>query len=652
MADEQKKNVDDVFGAESFLRNIDEQDNKMICANEQKEVNEMLFTAALSGKRYMVEVLVKKCQANMEEVGKFNTFHSVTPLWCAAGNGELEVVKILRELGANINAVSNTGTTAVNHACIEKQIETVKYLVEQGADINRADEGGYTCLMNSIDCLELCQFLIHNGARVNEQDNVGNTALHHAIKKEAYCNWALMSLVRHLSPPYLKIVQLLLDHGSDQNIKNNLGDDALQFASLRGLELIVKELEVRQKPSTSRWIESLQLLGSNFVYSNAAIDTERTLVFWRKSVETQMLNPCAELCKTESTPLAKKVNTVEELEELCQDEEMVYMYALEILLRIIGPCRSETTMPLVKVSQVFAKHKRHFDLLKYALHRLLQDCCDTPTWKGVYLTVFSSLDISCYNEFRKIQFQLEFHDVFEILDMVTSKAQFVSSLNCITIDISCFMQQILSYICFLVKLDKSPDQLISFQQVVHRLVHSQIRDAGGMTFLHHAAEKSSTYPGVAKVLLECGADVNSVDSKHNTALHICTGSGTGYYIPISFRQRNEVSKLLLEYSAHPDIVNDHGDLAATGMSLNMLDHVSLKCLATAVIRDLQIPYVGQIPKSLESFVQMHGRCPSRNFQYRSLSARQIENEVFLPQTFGIIPSNEVLRELLRSSRWF
>ena len=151
--------------------------------------------------------------------------------------------------------------------------------------------------------------------------------------------------------------------------------------------------------------------------------------------------------------------------------------------------------------------------------------------------------------------------------------------------------------------------MVSFKQVIHRLVRSQMSDEDGQTFLHCAVLEFDTDPNVAEVLLECGADVNAVDLEHNTALHLCTGP---YAIPGSVLQ-NEIIKLLLQYSAHLDIINDRGHFAWTGLSLNMLDHVSLKCLATAVIRDHKIPYVGQIPKSLESFVQMHCRCPSKNF---------------------------------------
>ena len=152
-------------------------------------------------------------------------------------------------------------------------------------------------------------------------------------------------------------------------------------------------------------------------------------------------------------------------------------------------------------------------------------------------------------------FQIEFHDVLEILDMVTLMAQFGLELSIHNVhDVSYFLHLILSVVLFAFKLDKSPDQMVSFKQVIYRLVRSQMTDEDGQTFLHCAILEFDTYPNVAEVLLECGADVNAVDSEHNTALHLCTGP---YAIPGSARQ-DEIIKLLLQYSAHLDIVNDHG----------------------------------------------------------------------------------------------
>lgn len=62
-------------------------------------------------------------------------------------------------------------------------LDIVQYLVENGADINRSNFNGGTCLINSVQSVELCQFLIKHGADVNAQDIQSKTALHYAIQE-------------------------------------------------------------------------------------------------------------------------------------------------------------------------------------------------------------------------------------------------------------------------------------------------------------------------------------------------------------------------------------------------------------------------------------------------------------------------------------
>ena len=584
--------TDDIICAKRLLVGIDEQDKKLFVAHGNYA---MLRVAARRGNTAMVEFLVEDGKANVGEGGKYcdNNSRLKAPLLCAARHGEFKLVKILLGLGADINVMSENGKTLVNEACFRAQTKTAEFLIRQGADIQMPDGRGRTCLMNSVPQLKLCQLLIDKGARMNEQDNLGNTALHHAITKGN-----------------LKIVQLLLNRGSDQNIKNNLGDDALQLASLRGENMIVMELVARQKPSLLRSIESQQLLGSHLLLLFETKYVEFALFYWRKSITLRKAIPSSDSIEIEPSPVClipeclklKEVNTVEELEELCQDEEMAHMYALEKLLRIVSPSHKETTDGIVSVSKVFVKNGKYrssFDLLKHAIQRLQ---AHTQTWTDDYVRLLNLLSKTCHNAVFQSEFEIEFNDVFEILVMLTSMVQIAPNIN--RRDDSYCMGLILLFIYYVIKQSKSPDQMVSLKkEVVHRLVRSGMTDKFGRTFLHHAVE--TCWATTVDVLLECGADVNAVDHKNNTALHLCTQSYLNFVI---YDERDRIIELLLRYSAHVDFVNDSGDIAAKGLPLNMLDHVDLKCLAATFIRARQIPYIGQIPAHLESFVQMHGRC--------------------------------------------
>lgn len=81
-----------------------------------------LFIACKRGHVEMVEYLITVCNADIEQRGMYEVLddrsvHCVTPLWCAAVSGKLPVIKCLISHGAQVNAVSDSGSTPVRSAC-------------------------------------------------------------------------------------------------------------------------------------------------------------------------------------------------------------------------------------------------------------------------------------------------------------------------------------------------------------------------------------------------------------------------------------------------------------------------------------------------------------------------------------------------------
>ena len=198
--------TDDVVGARRLLERVKEQDRKSIVA-KRKNCNAPLFVAALRRNVDMVECLVKEWQADMEVSGRYMDHRdgssiSVTPLWLAVVSNDMKMVELLIDLGADINAVSDTGDTLVSQACFLKIVCIVKILSMRGADVEKPNRFGETCLILAAErSLELCQILIDYGANVNAQNSLsGNTALHCAI-------------INTDNPDKEEIVKLLIDHG-------------------------------------------------------------------------------------------------------------------------------------------------------------------------------------------------------------------------------------------------------------------------------------------------------------------------------------------------------------------------------------------------------------------------------------------------------
>ena len=93
-------------------------------------------------------------------------------MW-ASRKGDLDIVKLLLDMGANIDDKDNTGSTSLMFACYSGYFDIVKLLLERGANVNLTN-------------------------------NVGDTALHNACKYK----------------PDILIIKELLNYGADPNITN------------------------------------------------------------------------------------------------------------------------------------------------------------------------------------------------------------------------------------------------------------------------------------------------------------------------------------------------------------------------------------------------------------------------------------------------
>ena len=322
--------------------------------------NAPLFVAAQQGNSQFVNFLLNDCLADIEqrgvyEVAEDRSRHQVTPLWCAAVANKLEVVKILIRNNANVNATSDTESTPVRSACYMTNIEVVKFLVENGADIHKPNVNGGTCLINSVQSVDLCRYLIEKNANVNAQDNSGNLALHYAIREGR-----------------METVRLLLKHGSDPYVKNDFGDDAIQTAALRGYSDILEFLNFKIKPTKQRQIEAYELMATNFV--DEKHDIQQAIQTWRLAMELRFQDPDNIVEKVQAEPNPAYQNNMEaatmpELEEMATNPDAVYMQALIIRERILGPDHKDTVFGLMYRGAVYAdthRYQRCVDLWKYA----------------------------------------------------------------------------------------------------------------------------------------------------------------------------------------------------------------------------------------------------------------------------------------------
>ena len=107
------------------------------------------------------------------------------------------------------------------------------------ADIQRPNYNGGTCLINSVQSVELCEFLLKHGANVNAQDIQCKTALHYAIQVGFF--GIIFGLIKfqeilipyHLQEHRFETTKLLLSYGANPWLESRYRDDALQTACLK-----------------------------------------------------------------------------------------------------------------------------------------------------------------------------------------------------------------------------------------------------------------------------------------------------------------------------------------------------------------------------------------------------------------------------------
>jgi ankyrin repeat protein len=107
----------------------------------------------------------------------FSPYFEDTPLGLAALTENLEIVKLLLKFGANPD---NGGECPPLYWAVEhKNIKMIQLLLEAGANINGSTPSHITCLMKASleGYLNIVKYLVESGANTRATDENGNTAL-------------------------------------------------------------------------------------------------------------------------------------------------------------------------------------------------------------------------------------------------------------------------------------------------------------------------------------------------------------------------------------------------------------------------------------------------------------------------------------------
>ncbi|KAG6618765.1 TKL protein kinase [Phytophthora cinnamomi] len=214
-----------------------------------------LIQAVETGNVAMVRLL-------LESGADFNKAdeEGATPLACAAAGGYTEIVRFLLETGEDEHKASKYGNTPLMRAVMDGHMEVVKLLAAKETDLERANTFGCTALFIAAEYghLEILKFLMERGAATDVTTNEGDSplifaALHGNVDVARFLlengadieetgengNTALLIAAQN---GHIDMLQLLLEKEADIDHKNQYGSTALLFAARSGRADAVKFL--------------------------------------------------------------------------------------------------------------------------------------------------------------------------------------------------------------------------------------------------------------------------------------------------------------------------------------------------------------------------------------------------------------------------
>lgn len=189
-----------------------------------EDSNERLITAARDGDAEAVREALRQGA----DVNIVSQHLGGSALVVAASGGQLfsalgwpwqkylQVMKVLIEAGADVNAQAWGGSTALMWSAEGGNADMARLLIEGDADVHVKDNGGHTALLLAArnGHVDVVRLLIGEGADIHARNRGGNTAL---------------MLAAASGKP--DVARLLIEEGADVHARNHDGDTALMLAA-------------------------------------------------------------------------------------------------------------------------------------------------------------------------------------------------------------------------------------------------------------------------------------------------------------------------------------------------------------------------------------------------------------------------------------
>jgi len=181
-----------------------------------------------------------------------------TPLSVASWNGYKEIVKYLVKNGAYINYGLHP---PLCEAAYSGETEILKILLENGGDVNFRDEEKRSPLHCAAmgNQLKVIQLLMASGAKIESKDNYNNSPLHLAVHKNK-----------------LEAVRLLLSQGAEIDAIDNDGKSPVFFSLVKSKVDILKLL--LSKGANINQVSNDNAIPLHFAAENGSLECAKLLI--------------------------------------------------------------------------------------------------------------------------------------------------------------------------------------------------------------------------------------------------------------------------------------------------------------------------------------------------------------------------------------
>ena len=223
------------------------------------------LVAALAGGHFQTAKILRDNGAGPPNI---RGFHGGSPLLSTAYYGDLQMVQVLLEHKADVDAQDDSGYTPLNNLSRERggrrqisQLHKVaRLLLEHGADVNARSHNLSTPLHMAVEKgrVEVVRVLLEHGADVHAPNAAHSTPLHVAVregkvkvvhvllehKADVNARSGDHSTPLHMAVKYGRVeaVRVLLEHGASIGEEDEDGRTPLRIASRRGYSDIIKLL--------------------------------------------------------------------------------------------------------------------------------------------------------------------------------------------------------------------------------------------------------------------------------------------------------------------------------------------------------------------------------------------------------------------------